>query len=87
MIGLTGFFFVLTIAGLIQGSAWQNGEVVYRVLPELSVYMALRAMFGVFIIAGAFIGLYNIYKTLRYGELFEPKPVTEEAPISEESLA
>ena len=30
MIGLTGFFFVLTIAGFIQGSAWQNGEVVYQ---------------------------------------------------------
>ncbi len=87
MIGLTGFFFVLTIAGLIQGSAWVNGEVIPRVLPELSVYMALRAMFGVFIVAGAFIGMYNIYKTIRYGELFEPKPVTEDTPVTEESTA
>ena len=49
--------------------------------------MALRAMFGVFIIAGAFIGMYNIYKTIRYGELFEPKPVTEDTPVAEESTA
>ena len=49
--GLTGFFLVLTIAGLIQGSAWYNAEMVYRVLPELPVYMGLRAAFGVFIIS------------------------------------
>ncbi len=64
MIGLTGFFIVLTAAGLIQGEGWYNGETVYRILPELNVYMALRAMFGVFIIAGALIHLYNILMSM-----------------------
>jgi cytochrome c oxidase cbb3-type subunit 1 len=65
--GLTGFFVVLTIAGLIQGSAWNNGEMVYRVLPELYVYMAFRAAFGIFIISGAIIGFYNMIMTIRHG--------------------
>ena len=68
MAGLTGFFIVLTIAGLIQGEAWHNGETVYRVVPELRVYMILRAALGLFIIAGAIIGLYVIIMTIRKGE-------------------
>lgn len=69
MTGLTGFFVVLTIAGLIQGEAWYNGETVYRVLPQINAYMMMRAGFGVFIIAGAVIGLYVIVMTVRKGEL------------------
>jgi len=60
LIGVTGFFVVLTIAGLIQGNAWLNGETVYRVLPQIYVYMVLRASIGIFIVSGAVIGLYNI---------------------------
>jgi cbb3-type cytochrome c oxidase subunit I len=71
MTGLTGFFLVLTTAGLIQGEAWYNGEVIYRVLPQLNAYMALRALLGVFIITGALIGLYVLIMTLRKG-----KPLT-----------
>lgn len=70
--GLIGFFIVLTIAGLIQGHAWHNGEMVYRVLPEIAVYMALRAAFGVSVIAASVIGLYNLVMTIRYGERFDP---------------
>jgi cbb3-type cytochrome c oxidase subunit I len=65
MLGLTGFFVVLTIAGLIQGSAWNNGETVYRVLPEIAVYMALRAALGVCIFSAAVLGLFNLVMTLR----------------------
>ncbi len=65
MIGLTGFFVVLTIAGLIQGEGWYNGETVYRILPELNIYMALRAMFGLFIIAGAILNFYNIVMSVK----------------------
>ncbi|HEX2934791.1 MAG TPA: cbb3-type cytochrome c oxidase subunit I [Bacteroidales bacterium] len=68
MIGLTGFFVVLTIAGLIQGEAWYNGETVYRVLPQIAPYMILRAVFGLFIIAGAFIGFYNLLMSIRKPE-------------------
>jgi cytochrome c oxidase cbb3-type subunit 1/cytochrome c oxidase cbb3-type subunit I/II len=76
-LGLTGFFFDLTIAGLIQGQAWYNGEMVYRVLPEIFPYMAVRAAFGLSIIAGSYIGFYNLVMTLRRGALHEPDPVTQ----------
>jgi cytochrome c oxidase cbb3-type subunit 1/cytochrome c oxidase cbb3-type subunit I/II len=72
MIGLAGFFIVLTIAGLIQGEAWYNGEVVYRVLAQLNAYMVLRAALGLFIITASFIGLYNVIMTIRKGKPVEP---------------
>ncbi len=77
MFGLVGFFAVLTIAGLIQGGGWYNAEMLYRVLPEIPVYMGLRALFGVSIITAAFIGLYNLIMTLKCGEPFEPLPLEE----------
>jgi cbb3-type cytochrome c oxidase subunit I len=66
LIGIAGFFVVLTIAGLIQGNGWLNGESVYRVLPQINLYMILRASLGVLIISGALMGLYNILMTI-YG--------------------
>ena len=71
LVGLTGFFFVLTIAGLIQGQAWVDGQTVYRVLPSLVPYMALRAALGVMIVTGAFVGLYNVVMTVWRGEAIE----------------
>nr|MDQ2730346.1 cbb3-type cytochrome c oxidase subunit I [Armatimonadota bacterium] len=65
LIGQTGFMVVLTIAGLIQGSAWLNGEALYRVLPELHVYMVSRATMGMFIVVGAYVQLWNVWMTLR----------------------
>jgi cytochrome c oxidase cbb3-type subunit I len=65
--GLTGFFVVLTIAGLIQGSAWHNGETVYRVLPEIFPYLASRAALGISILTGSLVGLYNLLMTLYCG--------------------
>jgi cytochrome c oxidase cbb3-type subunit 1 len=49
LIGMVGFTVVLTIAGLIQGNAWLNGETVYRVLPEIHVYYVIRAGLGLLI--------------------------------------
>jgi cytochrome c oxidase cbb3-type subunit 1 len=64
MIGMIGFFAVLTAAGLIQGSGWLNGETVYKVLPQIHLYMVLRASLGILIVGAAVIGLYNIYRSL-----------------------
>jgi cytochrome c oxidase cbb3-type subunit 1 len=69
--GLTGFFFVLTAAGLVQGTAWHNGETVLRVLPQLAPFMAARAALGVFILTGSLVGLYNLFMTLRSREAIE----------------
>jgi cytochrome c oxidase cbb3-type subunit 1/cytochrome c oxidase cbb3-type subunit I/II len=68
LVGLTGFFLVLTVAGLIQGQAWINGETVYRVIPELTPYYATRAALGLLIIVAAFVGLYNMIMTMYRGE-------------------
>jgi len=66
LIGITGFAVVLTIAGLIQGNAWYNGETVYRVLPEIQPYYILRASLGVLIVVGAYVGLYNVIRSLYF---------------------
>jgi len=71
-VGLTGFFVVLTIAGLTQGAAWLNGETVYRALPLIAPYMGLRLASGILIIAGAYVGLYNVIMTLLRGEPIRP---------------
>ena len=60
LIGMIGFFTVLTTVGLIQGNGWLNGETVYRILPQIHLYMILRASLGILIIGGALIGVYNI---------------------------
>ncbi|MDP6180058.1 MAG: cbb3-type cytochrome c oxidase subunit I, partial [Desulfatiglandales bacterium] len=64
LLGLSGFVVSLTIAGLIQGNGWLNGETVYRILPQLHLYNVVRAAMGLMIVAGAFIGLYNIARTI-----------------------
>ncbi len=66
LIGVSGFTIVLTIAGLIQGNAWLNGETVYRVLPEVHLYYVLRASLGLMIFTSALLGFYNIIRTLYF---------------------
>ena len=77
LIGQGGFMLILTTAGLIQGGAWLNGEAVYRVIPEIRIYMTLRALDGVTIFAAAWIFLYNVLRTL-----YSKKPDVEaDAPL------
>lgn len=64
LIGLAGFMVVLTIAGLVQGNGWLNGETVYRILPQIHVYNVMRAGLGVLIVTGAVVGLYNMLRSL-----------------------
>lgn len=64
LIGVSGFAVVLTIAGLIQGSAWLNGETEYRVLAEIHPYYMARGALGVMIFTGAVIGFYNMLMTV-----------------------
>jgi len=66
LIGITGFAVVLTTVGLIQGNAWYNGETLYRTLPEIQPYYILRASLGAFIMIGAYIGLYNVIRSLYF---------------------
>jgi cytochrome c oxidase cbb3-type subunit 1/cytochrome c oxidase cbb3-type subunit I/II len=67
LIGFGMMFVGLTAAGLIQGNGWLNGEVVYNLLPEIRLYMIVRASTGVLIVGAALTGLYNVVRTL-YGQ-------------------
>ena len=64
LIGLVGFMVVLTIAGLVQGNSWLNGETIYRTLPQLHNYYIVRAGLGVLIVTGAVVGLYNMIRSI-----------------------
>ena len=66
LIGMTGFAVVLTTVGLIQGNAWYNGETLYRTLPEIQPYYVMRASLGLMIVIGAYIGLYNVIRSLYF---------------------
>ncbi len=68
LFGITGFFLVLTAAGLVQGGAWSQGLMIIRELPARFPYMVARAVLGLFILTGSVIGLYNFLMTLRKGE-------------------
>jgi cytochrome c oxidase cbb3-type subunit 1/cytochrome c oxidase cbb3-type subunit I/II len=64
MLGTLGIFLSLTFAGLLQGEAWANGEVVYRVLPELSIYFIVRGIAGILIVVAALLFVYNVGMSL-----------------------
>jgi len=66
LIGITGFAVALTTVGLIQGNAWYNGETLYRTLPQIQPYYILRASLGTFIMIGAYLGLYNVIRSLYF---------------------
>ena len=69
--GMFGFFTVLTAAGLVQGNSWLNGELVYRVLPEIHMYMVIRAGIGLLLFTASVIGVYNVLMSL-YSERKTP---------------
>jgi cbb3-type cytochrome c oxidase subunit I len=89
LFGVMGIFLVLTVAGLLQGHSWLAGEMVYRVLPELTVYMILRGSIGVAVFAGAIIQLFNVVMTVWKGapapspDTSPARPLATEAPLPE----
>ena len=66
LIGIVGFTVVLTIAGLVQGNSWFAGETLYRTLPEIHSYYVVRLSIGLLIAIGAYIGLYNVIRTMYF---------------------
>jgi cytochrome c oxidase cbb3-type subunit 1/cytochrome c oxidase cbb3-type subunit I/II len=77
LVGGIGIFISLTIAGLIQGEAWANGEVVYRVLSELQRYFIVRGISGVLLIIGALMFIYNVTMTI-LGKVAAPETDTRQ---------
>lgn len=63
LISLTIMFLVLTVAGLVQGNQWLNGEAFYNVVSQLNLYMILRAVSGVGILTGLILMAVNVIMT------------------------
>ena len=51
---------------LYKGNAWLNGEVVYRILPQIHPYYVARASLGLMLFISAIIGAFNILATFLY---------------------
>ncbi len=66
LLGLAGFFWALTCAGLAQSSAWvQLGQQEVRAFEVLKPYFWMRTWFGAMIWAGSIMMLVNVIMTLR----------------------
>src|SRR5207253_8697393 len=71
---VSGFLLImisLQVVGLIQGAEWLRGETVYKTVQDLRPYFVVRAIGGAMVVIGAYIQLYNIYKTVRSGRRME----------------
>jgi cbb3-type cytochrome c oxidase subunit I len=60
LIGTLGILLTLTFAGLVQGEGWVNGEVVYRLLPQLQIYFIARGISGAMVVVGALLFVFNV---------------------------
>ena len=70
LLGINGYFWDITAAGLAQASAWVTlGEQVVKAYPVLKVYFIIRSMFGGMIVVGVVMQLINLIQTVRM-----PKP-------------
>jgi len=66
LLGITGFFWSLTAAGLAQSSAWvTEGLQVTRAYTVVKPYFYLRTVFGGMIVIGAVMQLVNLVQTVR----------------------
>jgi cbb3-type cytochrome c oxidase subunit I len=63
-IGFTGFFFVLTFAGFIQGQSWSIGQPEINILPLIRPWYIGRAIFGAMIVISGFVQIVNIWLTV-----------------------
>ena len=65
LLGINGFFWALTAAGLAQSSAWITlGEQVVKAYPVVKPYFYLRSVFGGMIVVGVVMQLINLVMTV-----------------------
>lgn len=83
LIGTVMMMTSLTIAGLMQAAAWEEGIPVYRTVIMASPYMLMRAFSGLLIVLGQLLLVYNILKTLVYREDPLEEPLEEALPAAQ----
>jgi cbb3-type cytochrome oxidase subunit 1 len=65
LLGVTGFFWSLTVAGLAQGTAWiYAGQQEVRVYELLKPYFYMRTWFGGMAAIGVYAMLINVIATV-----------------------
>jgi len=65
-IGVNGYFWALTAAGLAQGSAWVTlGEQVVKAYPIVKPYFLLRTVFGGMYMIAVIMQMINLWMTVR----------------------
>jgi cbb3-type cytochrome c oxidase subunit I len=64
LLGFSGFFWALTIAGILQGQSWQQGIPEENVLPQLQIWFVIRAISGALIVLSGFVQMFNIIMTV-----------------------
>ncbi len=78
--GFTGFFIVLTAAGLVQAGGFAGGIPIIKILPGIQSLWVGRAAAGTVIIIGQYIFAYNIWRTaLDARKAPAEKPATADA--------
>lgn len=77
----------LTVGGLIQASAWEEGIPVYRGVIMVAPFMAMRAFSGVLIVLGQVLLVYNVFKTLIFTEEALEGPLEEPAGMAPQQPA
>lgn len=79
-VGFTGFFLVLTAAGLTQAGGFAQGIPIVQILPSIRALWIGRAASGTVIIVGQYLFAYNIAQTVLAGRrLAAEKPTTADA--------
>ncbi len=81
LLGITGYFWAITIAGLAQASAWVTlGQQIVKAYTVVKPYFIMRSWFGGLIVIGAIMMAINLYQTLMV-------PALDAAALRRKSLA
>jgi cytochrome c oxidase cbb3-type subunit 1 len=87
-VGIVLYFASMWISGITQGMMWRAtdevGSLLYSFIDTVVVlhpYYLIRAIGGTLYLTGAVIWAYNIYKTIKCGEVLDKEPVST-TPIS-----
>jgi cytochrome c oxidase cbb3-type subunit 1 len=85
-IGTVMYIASMWIAGVMQGLMWRavndDGTLTYSFIESLAAtypYYAVRLLGGTLFLAGTFVMVYNVYKTIKVGERQALNPVIEPA--------
>ncbi|MDH3511093.1 MAG: cytochrome-c oxidase, cbb3-type subunit I [Gammaproteobacteria bacterium] len=85
-IGTVLYIASMWIAGVMQGLMWravnEDGTLTYSFIESLAAtypYYVVRLLGGALFLAGTFVMVYNVYKTIRVGETNALSPVIEPA--------